>query len=216
VFAGSSLLTPALLGISLGAVASGRLTAVSGPGSFVERFVAPWLAPFPLSVGVLTTVLVAFLAAVYLLVEAREPDLRTRIARRAGLSGATVLLAAGVALWLAREGAPEIYAGLTQTPVGLLAIFLAIAFHLAALYALWNRHDRAVRWYAVAGAIVMFWGWALSQFPFLVEPDLTIAHAAPPPTLRLLSVSLLVGSLVLFPLLFYLYRIFKGRVLPGG
>jgi len=62
----------------------------------------------------------------------------------------------------------------------------------------------------------MFWGWALSQFPFLVEPHLTIAHAAPPPTLRLLSVSLLVGSIVLFPLLYYLYRIFKGRVLPGG
>ena len=62
----------------------------------------------------------------------------------------------------------------------------------------------------------MFWGWALSQFPFLVEPHLTISHAAPPPTLRLLSVTLVVGSIVLFPLLYYLYRIFKGRVLPGG
>jgi cytochrome d ubiquinol oxidase subunit II len=216
VFAASSLLTPALLGISLGAVASGRLTAVSAPGPFVERFVAPWLAAFPLSVGVLTTVLVAFLAAVYLLVEAHEPELSARMARRAGLSGAAVLLAAGLALWLAREGAPEIYAGLTQTPMGLLAIVTAITFHLAALYALWNRRDRAARWYAVVGAIVMFWGWALSQFPFLVEPDLTIAHAAPSPTLRLLSVSLLVGSLVLFPLLYYLYRIFKSRVLPGG
>ena len=62
----------------------------------------------------------------------------------------------------------------------------------------------------------MFWGWALSQFPYLVEPNVTIADAAPAQTLRLLFLSLLVGSLVLFPLLYYLYRIFKSRVLPGG
>ena len=216
LFAASSVITPALLGISLGAVASGRLTAVSSPGSFMQRFVAPWLAPFPLSVGLLTTVLVAYLAAVYLLVEAREPELRRRFARRASLSGVTVLLAAGMALWLAQDGAPEIYAGLRHTPLGLVAIIMTIAFHLAALSALWKYRDRTARWYAVGGAVVMFWGWALSQFPFLVEPHLTISHAAPPPTLRLLSVTLVVGSIVLFPLLYYLYRIFKGRVLPGG
>jgi hypothetical protein len=45
---------------------------------------------------------------------------------------------------------------------------------------------------------------------------LTIGNAAPPPTLHVLALSLLLGSMVLFPLLYYLYRIFKGRVLPGG
>lgn len=62
----------------------------------------------------------------------------------------------------------------------------------------------------------MLWGWALSQFPFLVEPHLTIAHASPEPTLRLLLLSLAAGSLVLFPLLYYLYRMFKRHVLPGS
>ena len=216
LFAGSSLITPALLGISLGAVASGRLSAVSSPGSFMERFVAPWLAPFPLSVGLLTTTLVAYLAAVYLLVEAREAELRRRFARRAIISCCAVLFAAGIALWLARSGAPEIYAGLAHTTVGLLGVFLAVSLHLAALAALWRRHDRPARACAIAGAVVMFWGWALSQYPFLVEPHLTISHAAPAPTLQLLFVSLLLGSVVLFPLLYYLYRIFKARVLPGS
>lgn len=216
VFAASSIITPALLGISLGAVASGRLEAALSQGSFVQRFVAPWLAPFPLSVGVLTTMLVAYLAAVYLLVEARDPELRHTFARRAIALGSGVLLVAGMALWLAREGAPEIYGGLAHTPLGLLAIFMTVACHTAAWSAVRRCRDRAARGYAVAGALVMFWGWALSQFPFLVEPHLTIAHASPPPTLRLLLVSLVVGSLVLFPLLYYLYRIFKGRVLPGS
>ncbi len=61
----------------------------------------------------------------------------------------------------------------------------------------------------------MLWGWALSQFPFLVEPHLTIAHSAPEPTLRLLALCLGLGGVVLFPLMYYLYRVFKGHVLPG-
>lgn len=216
VFAGSSLITPALLGISLGAIASGRLAAASSPGSFTQRFVAPWLAPFPLSVGILTITLVAYLAAAYLLVEARDHDLRIRFARRAIVSCSAVLFAGGLALWQARQGAPEIYAALLHTTVGLMSIILATSFHFAALFAFWRLRGRAARWLAIGGAVVMFWGWALSQFPFLVEPHLTIGHASPQPTLQLLLVTLVAGSLVLFPLLYYLYRIFKGHVLPGG
>jgi cytochrome d ubiquinol oxidase subunit II len=216
VFAVSSVFTPLLLGMTLGAVASGRLPAALSPGSFSQRFVTPWLAPFPVSVGMLSVTLVAYLAAAYLLVEARERALRNVFARRAMASGAAVLVAGGTAVWLARRGAPEIYAGLTHTTVGLLAIGLTVALHVAAITAVWRRRDRAARWFAVGGAVVMLWGWALSQYPYLVEPHLTIAHAAPPDTLRVLFISLLVGSLVLFPLLYYLYRIFKGRVLPGS
>lgn len=216
VFAGSSVITPALLGVNLGAVASGRLAEVSSTASFADRFVAPWLAPFPLSVGILTIALVAYLAAVYLLVEARDPDLRTLFTRRAMISCGAVVLAAAVALWQARRGAPEIYAGLRHTVVGPLGVAVAFGLHLGAFVALWNARAWAARWCAVTGAVVMLWGWALSQFPFLVEPHLTIGNAAPPPTLHVLALSLLLGSMVLFPLLYYLYRIFKGRVLPGG
>jgi cytochrome d ubiquinol oxidase subunit II len=216
VFAASSAVTPALLGINLGAVASGRLTAVSLPGSFEQRFIAPWLAPFPLSVGLLTTALVAYLAAVYLLVEARDTQLRDIFIRRAKVSSGVVLVLAGVALWFAREGAPEIYAGLRHTMLGLAAILMTIALHAASVVALWNSRHASARWYAIAGAVVMFWGWALAQYPFLVEPHLTLAHASPHATLRALWISLVVGSLVLLPLLYYLYRIFKGRVLPGS
>ena len=214
LFAVSSIITPALLGISVGAVASGRLPVASLPsGSFIERFIAPWLAAFPLSVGLLTTTLVSYLAAVYLLVESQDPELRAAFRRRAQAACLALLLTGGYVLVQARQGAPEIYAGLRHTPVGLLAIVVTFGFHLAALVTLWKVRDRAARIFAVAGAVIMLWGWALSQYPYLVEPNLTIADAAPPETLRLLLVSLILGSIILFPLLYYLYRIFKGRVL---
>lgn len=216
VFAGSSLITPALLGMSLGAIASGRLAAAASSSSFREQFIDPWLAPFPASVGLLTTTLVAYLAAVYLLVEARDADLRRLYQRRGIASCCAVLVSAGIVLWLARTGAPEIYSGLRHTAAGALAVMTAIALHVASLIALWRKRARAARWCAIGGAAVMLWGWALSQFPFLVEPHLTIAHAAPEPTLRLLLLSLAAGSLVLFPLLYYLYRMFKRHVLPGS
>jgi Cytochrome bd-type quinol oxidase, subunit 2 len=216
LFAGSSIITPALLGIGLGAIASGRLPAAMSPGSFTDRFVAPWLAPFPLSVGLLTTTVVAYLAAVYLLVEARDHDLRRLFTRRAILSCCSVLVTAGLVFWLARDGAPGIYDRLRQTLLGMLAVVTAIGLLGASLFALWREAVKAARWFAIGGATVLLWGWALSQFPYLVEPHLTLAHASPYATLRFLLLTLVAGSVVLFPLLYYLYRIFKGQVLPGN
>jgi len=217
LFAGSSLVASLLLGVNLGAIASGRLTVASRSSeSFTDRFIAPWLATFPLSVGLLTTALVAYLAAIYLLVECREPELRDVFKRRAIAACCLVFVIAAYALYEARDGAPNIYQGLRQTALGLTAIVLTITLQAAALFTIWNGRERAARRFAVAGTVSMLWGWALSQYPFLVEPDLTIYNAAPPVTLKLLLLSLAGGSIILFPLLFYLYRLFKGRFLIGA
>jgi cytochrome d ubiquinol oxidase subunit II len=55
-------------------------------------------------------------------------------------------------------------------------------------------------------------GWALAQFPYLVEPDITIhSAAAPRATLQLLLIALAAGVLVLFPSYYFLFRVFKGE-----
>jgi cytochrome d ubiquinol oxidase subunit II len=49
----------------------------------------------------------------------------------------------------------------------------------------------------------------------LVPPDLTLAaSAAPPVTLRLVLIGLAVGSALLAPSLWYLFRLFKGERKP--
>jgi cytochrome bd ubiquinol oxidase subunit II len=215
VFALSSLFTPAMLGLVLGAVASGR---AAGPSdTFVDTFIAPWLAPFPIAVGLLTTGLTAYLAAVYLVVESRDPALTALFRRRALISWWLVTGLGAVALILAKTGAPEIYRGLAGTAPGRSAVLATVLVNLSALWALVRRRDRLARLFAAGGATAMLWGWALSQFPFLVEPSVTIYDAAPAVTLRLLLFSLLGGSVLLFPFLYYLYRLFKGEVLvrPG-
>jgi len=54
-------------------------------------------------------------------------------------------------------------------------------------------------------------GLALSQYPYIVPPDLSIAStAAPAATLRLMLGVLAVGTVVLLPRCIYLFRVFKG------
>jgi cytochrome bd ubiquinol oxidase subunit II len=211
IFAWSSVITPTMLGIVLGAIASGR---AAGPTDTVrETFVDPWLAPFPIAVGLLAAALCAYLAAVYLILESRDPELRRLFRRRAIISGILVLMSAAVALFLTHDGAPEIYRGLVSTALGRATIVATVLIHLAALWAVMTEHNMVARFLAGGGASAILWGWALSQYPYLVEPSVTIYDAAPPGTLDILLASLLLGSIVLFPFLFYLYNLFKGDVL---
>jgi cytochrome d ubiquinol oxidase subunit II len=211
IFAWSSLLTPVMLGLILGAIASGR---ASGPADTIrETFVDPWLAPFPIAVGLLTTALVAYLAAVYLVMESREPALRRLFRHRALTSGILVICLTAITLFLAREGAPEIYHGLTGTALGLASAVATALVHVTALWALITERDVLGRVLAGGGAVAILWGWALAQYPYLVEPSVTIYDAAPAGTLDVLLASLLLGSALLFPFLLYLYTLFKGDVL---
>ena len=211
IFAWSSLLTPTMLGIVLGAIASGR---AAGPTDTIrETFVDPWLAPFPIAVGLLATALVAYLAAVYLIMENRDSDLRRLFRQRAMMSGILVIILAAVALFLTGEGAPEIHHGLTGTAVGRATVVTTVLIHFAALWALIVQRDLLARFLAGGGAVAVLWGWALSQYPYLVEPSVTIYDAAPSGTLDILLASLLLGSVVLLPFLFYLYNVFKGDAL---
>lgn len=211
IFAWSSLLTPTMLGIVLGAIASGR---AAGPTDTIrETFVDPWLAPFPIAVGLLATALVAYLAAVYLIMESRDPGLRRLFRHRAIMSGILVIILATVALFLTGEGAPEIHHGLTGTAVGRATVVTTGLLHIAVLWALITERDLLARFLAGGGAVAVLWGWALSQYPYLVEPSVTIYDAAPSETLDILLASLLLGSVVLLPFLFYLYNVFKGDAL---
>jgi cytochrome d ubiquinol oxidase subunit II len=58
--------------------------------------------------------------------------------------------------------------------------------------------------------VLILWGWALAQYPWLLPPDLAIHDAAAPPiTLKLTIGALGLGAFVLLPSLAYLFRVFK-------
>ena len=215
VFSWSSILTPAALGICVGAMSAGAVgSASSNPGApFLERFVLPWTNPFVLGVGLFALVLFAFLAAVYLTVEAEgDVGLQRDFRRRALGAGMALFLCAFGTLALARAYAPRILVGVTQSPAALPLQLATAVMALLAFAALIVRRYRVARLAAGAQVSLILWGWGISLYPFIIPETLTIrAAAAPPITLRLTLGTLALGAVVLVPSLVYLFRVFKAR-----
>ena len=207
VFATASLVTPVLLGMCVGAVASGTVWWGVRDGSFVTSFIGSWLTPFAFAVGVFTLACFAFLAAVYLTLEPKDAQLQEDFRTRALLAGLAVVVLAAIGLAVFPE-APPVHAGI---------IALTAAAALTAFWSLWRRRYRIARATAAAEVVFIVWGWAVAQYPYLVPPDLTIVDAASPRvTLELVLTAVLVGAVLLFPSLLYLMRVFKGnRALKG-
>jgi cytochrome bd ubiquinol oxidase subunit II len=237
LFAGASLITPLLLGVCIGAIASGavgraaatgalgipgltRAIAADGtpalgaePPGFVAIFVAPWLSAFTVATGVLALVLFAFLAAVYLTVEADtrgDAELADDFRRRGLISAVVLFVAAFGTLVIAHRHAAAMASELTGSVWSLpLQVGTGVAA-LAAIGGLLRRAYRLARVAAAAQASCILWGWAWTQYPLLLPPSVSIrAAAAPRETLVLIAWALGVGAIVLLPSLVYLYRLFQ-------
>jgi cytochrome d ubiquinol oxidase subunit II len=214
LFAIASVVTPLLLGMAVGAVAAGSVgDGGRGTGEgFYSVYVAPWLNPFALSVGVFALACFAYLAAVYLTLESDDPALQDDFRRR-GMAAGIVVMATGIlALALSRGVAPSLQQGLLGAAWASPLHLLTAAAALSALAALWMRRWRWARVAAAGEVSLILWGWALAQYPHLVPPDYAIeSTAAPTITLKLALGALGLGALVLFPSLYYLFRLFKGK-----
>jgi cytochrome d ubiquinol oxidase subunit II len=214
VFGVASVLTPFFLGITLGGLAGGDVRVQNG--HVPTGFFAGWTAPFALACGAFAQVLFAFLAAVYLTVDAEgEPEVQTDFRRRALAAGLALAPVAGAVFTLARGGAPRIFAGLTGwwAPPLLLATSVCA---VAGLLALWARRFRTARLAAAGQVSLILAGWGIAQYPYLIVPDVTIAGAATEAaTLRLLVASLGLGALLLFPSFGYLFYVFRRQGTSG-
>ncbi len=216
IFAVASVISPLMLGVCIGAIASGRIRGDPETGRITPDFFSSWLAPFPWAIGIFTLCLFAFLAAVYLSVEASDPDLKNDFRLRALASAVAVGIMAAISFILSKHGAPEIRRGLAHStwaiPFQLITAFVAVA----AISALARRRFNQARILAIVQVTLVIWGWGLAQFPYILEPDLTFYNcAAPNNVLKLLLIALGAGALVLFPSLGILFMIFK-KPTPSG
>ncbi len=212
-FALSSVLTPYFLGSVAGAVVSGRVP----PGNATGDVVHSWLNPTSALGGALAVAVCAYLAAVYLTadaVRAAQPALAEGFRRRALGAG---LVAGAVALGgiaILQADAPRFFRGLTGRALPL--IVLSALAGLASLVLLVRRRYVVARVTAALAVTAVIWGWAAAQYPWLLQPDLTIADAAAAPAaLRPLLVTLLVAVVLVVPSLLLLFALFQ-RDPAGG
>jgi cytochrome bd ubiquinol oxidase subunit II len=207
-FGASSVLTPVLLGMSLGAISSGALRVEDGRVFFEGT--APWLTPLSWAMGGLALAICAYVAAVYLANETAA-DLREDFRRRALLSGTAVVGLSVLVLPLLALEARHLWEGLTGI-YALPVLGLGGAAALLSGWALRARRVRLARLATVAQVSCLLAGWGIAQYPYIIYPDVTLFDAAAPRgTLLFVLWSLPFGLALLLPSLWYLFRVFKGE-----
>jgi cytochrome d ubiquinol oxidase subunit II len=153
----------------------------------------------------------AYLAAVYLTADAEragQAALAERFRRRALGTGVAVGALALAGIGVLAADAPRLYQGLTGRALPLIAT--SAAFGLASLALLWRRRYLPVRVTAACAVVAVVWGWAVGQYPYMLEPDLTIAAAAAGrATLQAMLAALGVGAILLVPALAWLFILFQ-------
>jgi cytochrome d ubiquinol oxidase subunit II len=208
-----SLLTPLFLGITLGAVILGNLTT-DNTLSFYERFIRPWFNLFPFSLGIFMVLLFAYLAAVYLIGESDNRSEKEQFSRYA-LRLLMALVFTGVLVFLfAGFNGLKLLSLYLRSWISITSVLIATLLLPVFLYALRKGLKNLMRIIAGAQTTVILIGWFGIQYPVLVTfgnaPALTVYNtAAPPKTLLMMIIALIVGLAFVIPLLIYLFRVFK-------
>jgi cytochrome bd ubiquinol oxidase subunit II len=196
LFGLSSLLTPFFMGTVVGAIASGRVPVGNAEGDPVTS----WLNGVSLLVGALFVATCAYIAAVFLVSDARRArsaDLESYFTARA-LGAALVAGALAVAGILVLNAEAEyVYDRLTKE--GLPLVILSGLCGLGVLVLLRRRARRGARPLAVGAVVAIVWGWGVAQYPYLLPETLKIEHAAAS-SATLTSVLIVFGAAVVLVL----------------
>lgn len=210
LFALSSVLTPFFMGTVVGAIAVGNVP----PGGEGDAF-SSWIAPLPLLTGALFVASGAYIAAVFLVSDARrdgDAELERYFSRRA-LAAALVAGAFAVAgVFALHSEARYIFDRLTSE--GLPLVILSALCGLGVVGLLLRGVHRGLRPLAAGAVVAVIWGWGVAQFPYLLPTSLKVTQtAAPSDTLAAVIVVFIVAAILILPALGLLYWLSQRELL---
>ena len=212
VFAIGSTAAPFFLGVSIGALASGKL-AVSRDGRFEGDYLTGWISPLSLFTGFFVVGMCAYLSAVFLTREASQLGDRELVRlwrRRALATGFAVGALALAGIFFIAANAPLVWDGFRLRSWPLVGASVVTGF--LSLVSLVVQRYRSAALAAATAVAAVIWGWAIAQYPYIVPPLISIEDAkAPTNILWLMIATVGLGALLVLPSLAYLLYLFKAR-----
>jgi cytochrome d ubiquinol oxidase subunit II len=202
-----------------GLILGGFLLEITVSNRAFSGSVLDWLRPFPVICGLGLIAGYALLGAGWLMIKT-EGEVAARARRHAFYALiATLVFILVVSLWTPlaspriaeRWFDPGRFIYLWPVPVLTALIALAAWFGL--------RKGSGVQTFlsSIALFLLCFAGLAISTFPYLVPPSVTIWEAAAPPESQIF---LLIGALLFLPLVLaytaFVYWTFRGKIVPGS
>ena len=176
-----------------------------------------WLTPFSVFTGAALVVGYALLGATWLVMKT-EGELQARVIRLARLLAlGTIAAIVAVSVWTPLLNLSYAMRWFSMPNLAYLSpVPLLVAATAWALWRSLGRNDVQPFLCALLLFVLSFAGFAISLYPYLVPPEITIYEAAGPPE----SLSfLLAGAVVLLPIILaytaYSYWVFRGKVRAG-
>jgi cytochrome bd ubiquinol oxidase subunit II len=212
IFAFSSVLVPYCMGAIAGAIASGRVPEGGEAGDPWSS----WVNPTSIVGGVLAVAAGAYLAAVYLVWDARrlEDEAMVEYFRRRAVAAAVVAGAVAMAgIVVLRSDARYVFDGFTARALPL--VLVSALCGVGSLVLLVRRVPRGARVLAMGAVASIIWGWGVAQWPYILPTGLKVsAAAAPSATLATVLVVFGVAAVVIVPALALLYVLDQRSLLP--
>ena len=210
----SSLLTPFFMGTVVGAVAGGKVPVGNAAGDPVTS----WLNPLSLIIGALFVATSAYVAAVFLVSDARRagaPDLEDYFTARAFATAVATGALAVAGIVALHADARYVYDGLTSD--GLPLVIVSLLCGAAVLVLLRRGARRGARPLAVGAVVAVVCGWGVAQHPYLLPQVLTIDDgAAPSATLTSLLIVFGVAVVLVLPSIALLFTLAQRSMIEEG
>ncbi|MDX6325820.1 MAG: cytochrome bd ubiquinol oxidase subunit [Nocardioidaceae bacterium] len=211
-FAFSSVLVPYCMGAMAGGIASGRVPAGGKAGDPVDG----WVNPTSVMCGCLALAAAAYLAAVYLVWDARrqgEHDTAVYFRRRALGAALVVGVISVVGLFVLHADAQHVYDGLTSR--ALPFVVLTVLCGILSCFSLTREAARGARLFSVAAVAGLIASWGVAQWPYLLPTSLTVSAAASPDgTLEAVIAAVVLAALIVLPGFVLLYVLDQRDLLP--
>jgi cytochrome d ubiquinol oxidase subunit II len=214
IFRYSSFLAALFLGIIAGSVLSGKIDI--NAKNFADAYVYGWLNWFSVSVGLFTTALCGFLAAVYLIGECKTDDDRKRFIKKAEyMNLAAVAFGAMVFVSAHLEKVP-LMNWVLYNNVGLIAVILASFSLILLWYLLLKGSTKILRVLAGFQVTMILLAISYAHFPNFIrlKGDGVISlydTIGPHKTVQSLGWALVLGSVLILPFLGYLFYKFQQK-----
>jgi cytochrome d ubiquinol oxidase subunit II len=207
------VLVPYCMGAIAGAIASGRVPAGGQAGDPWSS----WVNPTSVVGGCLAVTACAYVAAVYLVWDARRLSDAAMVEyfRRRALGASVVAgLVALVGAFVLRADARYVFDGLTSR--GLPLVIASALCGAASLVLLLREAARGTRVLAAGAVATIVWGWGVAQWPYILPESLKVSQAAAPTaTLEAVLVVFGVAALIILPSFALLYALDQKSLLPG-
>jgi len=214
IFVYSSFITPLFLGITAGSVISRQIDPASS--DFLHTYIFSWLNFFSVAVGLFTVALCGFLAAIYLIGEAKEDFDIKRFTKKAVIMNAVAVGFGGLVFLAAEHENVHLAYWLFGNPVSFTAIIAASLSLVLLWYLLRKKKANIIRILAAFQVTMILIAVGYRHFPDIImvknghNLSLLTDHA-PATTIDYLGWGLLIGSLLILPALGYLFYSFQRK-----